>query len=420
MNQNNNQNNQNANKEKGTKQNTNKQTENNYESQTRTNVMNLEKLKIEYKIQLTAYKQAVSNYVNFLQNSSNKPCSSFSPDSTGISQPCYDAIWKNSGCTTTPPNADESWAKSQTLDALIYDSFLWATMTDSTHREGCYGKNSDSNNTKYNTSTSADYDINKKSYTQIKGRAFWGTGKATSENVSSVGTIEQCKALCAKTSNCTGATFNATANSQPMCWLRTGDGELMQAQDSDYAIIPEAKKYLSIIESINKKLLETNQQIQKLIKQSKPLYNTIQAKGQQQNDELIKNYAQLSIERKKIKNMLEKYQDLDNSEIEGNIKINQNYYTFILLLIISVCICILFYKFSGMFTIQQNSSSSYIQQGGELSQNTYIFVLIIIIGIILVNYFTNIKNTTTNIGNGISNMFSSFFGLFGNFFTPID
>ena len=401
-------------------QNTNKQTNNNYESQTRTNVMNLEKLKLEYKIQLTAYKQAVSNYINFLQKSSNQPCKSFSPDSTGISQGCYDAIWKNSGCTTTPPNANESWAKAQTLNGLIYDSFLWATMTDSTHREGCYGKNNDKNNTKYNTSTSADYDINKKSYTQVKGRAFWGTGKAGSQNVNTVSTIEQCKALCAKTANCTGATFNSTSQNQPMCWLRTGDGELMPALDSNYAIIPEAKKYLSIIESINKKLLETNQQIQNLVKQSKPLYNKIQDTRQKQNDELMKNYAQLSIERKKIKSMLEKYQDLDNSEIEGNIQINQNYYTFILLLIISICICILFYKFSGMFSIKQNSSSSYIQQGGELSQNTYIFVLLIIICIILVNYFTNIKNTTSNIGNGISNTFSSFFGLFGNFFTTID
>jgi hypothetical protein len=71
-----------------------------------------------------------------------------------------------------------------------------------------------------------------------------------------------------------------------------------------------------------------------------------------------------------------------------------------------------------MFTTAQtnSSSSSYIQQGGELPKSTYMFVLIIIISIILVNYFTDIKNTTTSVGNGISNGVSSVFGSFGNIF----
>ena len=40
----------------------------------------------------------------------------------------------------------------------------------------------------------------------------------------------------------------------------------------------------------------------------------------------------------------------------------------------------------------------------------------VIIAIILVNYFTDIKNTASGIGNGISNGFSSVFGSFGNLF----
>jgi hypothetical protein len=71
-----------------------------------------------------------------------------------------------------------------------------------------------------------------------------------------------------------------------------------------------------------------------------------------------------------------------------------------------------------MFTSAQSNTSSYsyIQQGGELPPSTYMVVLIIIIAIILVNYFTDIKNTASSVGNGISNGFSSVFGSFGNLF----
>jgi hypothetical protein len=400
-------------------QNTNNKLGNNNNSQTKINIMDLEKLKLEYKSQLTAYKQAVTDYIGFLKNNSN-PCSIYSSDSKGINQACYDKIWKHSGCTTTGfVNASSDLSKSKTLDELIYDSFLWATTTDAQHRDGCYGKD----NNKYNTSTVADYDINKKTYVEVKGQTFWGNGKADSQGVYKGGDVEQCKALCSKTANCTGATFSASANGEPMCWLRTGDGEIMPALDTDYAIVPEAKKYLSAIESINKKLLETNTKIQQIVKKTEPLYNSIKLKSEAQNDDLLKNYVQLTTERQKIQQMLESYQDLDKMENQGDLKINQKYYTFVLLSIIVLGIFILLYKISGLFNTESSSSnytSNYIQQGGELSQSTYLFVLVIIIFIILVNYFTNIKNTAISIKDGVNSIFSSFFSMIGSFFTIND
>ena len=352
MNKNNTQNSQNSqntsNKTNSTnKVNTSNKLPNNYVSQSKINIMDLEKLKLEYKSQLTAYKQAVTDYIAFLKN-----------------------------------------------------------------------------NTKYNTSTVADYDINKTPYVEVKGRSFWGSGKADSQDMYKGGNIEQCKALCSKTSNCTGATFSAGANGEPMCWLRTGDGEIMPALDTDYAIVPEAKKYLSAIESINKKLLETNTKIQEIVKKAEPLYNSIKLKSEAQNDDLLKNYVQLTAEREKIQKMLESYQDLDKMETQGDLKINQKYYTFVLLFIIAISIVILLYKSSGLFNSESSSSnytsSNYIQQGGELSQSTYLFVLMIIIFIILVNYFTNIKNTTIGIKDGFVGIFSSFFSMIGSFFTIND
>ena len=256
------------------------------------------------------------------------------------------------------------------------------------------------------------------SLTSIQGQTFWGTGQAGSQSVYTGGDLEQCKALCAKTSDCTGATFNPSGHEQPMCWLRTGEGDLAKGLDTDYAIVPEAKQYLMVIESINKKLLETNNKIKETTKKAEPEYNMLKQQNESQDNVLKQNYLNLNIERKKIKSLLDQYENLDKSETQGTLEIYQKYYTFILLSIIAIGIIILFYKFSGMFTTAESnsSSSSYIQQGGELPPSTYMFVLIIIIAIILVNYFTDIKNTTTSIGNGISNGFSSVFGSVGNLF----
>jgi hypothetical protein len=399
--------------------NTNNKQGNNYEMRTKSTVMNLEKLKLEYKSQLTAYKQAVANYINFLQKNSSQPCIKYSADSKGIDQKCYEDIWKKAGCTTTNAvNATTDWAKSQTLNGLIYDSFLWATMTDSTHRNGCYGSTKDTS--VYSTATKPDYNINKQSYAVIKGQTFWGSGEASKGSVYTSGTVEQCKAKCAENKNCTGATFNPSSNGKSMCWLRTGEGELMPGMNTDFAIVPEAKKYLLTIESINRKLLETNKKIQQNIAQGQPLYNSIKTKAISQNDELTQNYQQLVMEREKIEKMLSSYQDLDNLEINGNLKINQKYYTFILLSIVAICIIILLYKFSSIFSNSQNTTSNYVQQGGEINTAFNISGLIIIICIIFIFYFTTIKNTSIAIVGGIFGIFGSLFNMIGGIFSVND
>ena len=256
--------------------------------------------------------------------------------------------------------------------------------------------------------------------TSIKGQTFWGTGEAGTQSVYTGGDLEQCKALCAKTSNCTGATFNPSGHEQPMCWLRTGEGELMPGMNTDFAIVPEAKKYLLIIESINKKLLETNTKIQMFVKQGQPLYNSIKTKAISQNDELTQNYQQLVMEREKIEKMLLSYEDLDKRETNGNLKINQKYYTFILLTIVTLCIIILLYKFSSIFSNTQSSSSNYVQQGGQIDTAFNISGLIIIISIIFIFYFTTIKNTSAAVISSIFGIFGGFFNVIGGIFSVND
>ena len=106
-------------------------------------LIKVETLQKEYEVTLRQYQEAGKNYINLLQNNSSNvnsnPCNSYTADSKGISQNCYDKIWKDQGCNTKPQDVNSPYPKALTMDGLAYDSFLWATMTDNTHRQGCYG-----------------------------------------------------------------------------------------------------------------------------------------------------------------------------------------------------------------------------------------------------------------------------------------
>jgi hypothetical protein len=102
--------------------------------------LDLESLNSIYKNLLTKYKQSVLDYIDNLNAQSSTPCGKYTADSKGIDQKCYDEIWKKAGCKTTDHvKSDNVLSKKQTLNQLIYDSFLWATMRDDIKRKGCYG-----------------------------------------------------------------------------------------------------------------------------------------------------------------------------------------------------------------------------------------------------------------------------------------
>ena len=65
------------------------------------------------------------------------PCASFNGNSTNISQDCYNKIWIEAGCTPPGPTLGD-WAKAQTKDTMVFDSYAWSVMTDDGHRNGCY------------------------------------------------------------------------------------------------------------------------------------------------------------------------------------------------------------------------------------------------------------------------------------------
>lgn len=265
--------------------------------------------------------------------------------------------------------------QKQTLNGLIDDSFLWATTSDSEHRDGCYGSTTDT--TIYSTATEPNYNLNSEPLTSIKGTTFWGEKKLSEGEATS---LEQCKAMCSSDSSCSGATYNPD---KAYCWTRTGEGQINTSLSNDYAIIPENLKYLKVIQGLSEKLTNINSKILKEINKGKPIYSEQEIQIKQQTAVLNINYKKLMKEREKVEKTIKKYQDLNKSHNNGEIFINKNYTTYFFSIIIILIIVFLIIKFLPV------TPTNTIQQGGELKNNTYYLIFIIIFITFIIWY----KNT---------------------------
>lgn len=209
----------------------------------------------------------------------------------------------------------------------------------------------------------------------IKGVQYWGTGGISQNNAK---TINECKAACVAASGCTGAIYNATDYAQPMCWLRSGESNIRVGKENDYSIIKKEQYLLSIIQSINEKLTSINQQIMEITNAAQPVFETTAQESQYQKSTLINNYKQLTQDREKIAQLMNEYQALEEQQIQGDIKINQNYYSFLLLIALAIIIIFMLYNLSG--------STPSIQRGGNLSSNAYYYVFGIMLLIFCIIY----------------------------------
>lgn len=199
-------------------------------------------------------------------------------------------------------------------------------------------------------------------YVTVSGQQFLGGG-ALSQNNSA--TLNECMASCANNPKCSGATYNPTNYKQPMCFLRSGDGNLVKGLSSDTAIVPKGKQLLSVVQNINQQLNETNAKIQALAKQAQPTYKELNQKKDQENKELMKQYAQLTAERVKIDKMMDEYDTLDKTQSEGAIETNKNYYVYILLCIVAILIVYLFFKFMLSGSTSSTATASGFSGGGN-------------------------------------------------------
>jgi hypothetical protein len=263
--------------------------------------LDLESLNAEYRNKLIEYRQAVANYVNYLKQDVNTD-------------------------TNTNPNCDSWAARGECKKNPNYMLNLCAKACNVTKQQ---------------------------EMVHIKNATYWGTGPIGQNNSA---TVQECSASCARTTGCTGATFNATDFAKPMCWLRSGDTDITGGKDSEYAIVSKGKQLLMIVQKINMRLSDINQQIQMITNNNQETYDSQSPDRKTNMAELARQYIQLNEEREKINNTINDYQTLDQQQVEGDLTANKNYYSFVLLLILAIFTLFLLFKVGFSFTSQTTSS----------------------------------------------------------------
>ena len=97
---------------------------------------------------------------------------------------------------------------------------------------------------------------------------------------------------------------------------------------------------------ITSQLLSWLKSLTKKINIVEPIFDKTSQDATSKNQDLINNYKVLNEERENILNLLRQYETLESVDNENLVKINQNYYSFILLSILAIAIIFLLYKFS--------------------------------------------------------------------------
>ena len=252
------------------------------------------------------------------------------------------------------------------------------------------------NASNYNQASSPNYNINQQPMDSVKGSTYWG---ATSIAVNNSPTLQECQASCAKTPNCTGATFNATAHGQPMCWLRGGDGNIAGGLDTDYAIVSKGKQLLQNIQSINQRLTNINKQIQNKTDSGQSVYTEQTQLRHLKTSELISQFVSLTEERNKIDKLIGDYQTLDEKQTHGNLTINQNYYSFVLLLFLAIIIIVVLFYFGGSNSQTQGQVQGQEQpsiNGLNLTTN-YVVITAFLLALLIAGILIVLNKTGTTV-----------------------
>ncbi len=194
---------------------------------------------------------------------------------------------------------------------------------------------------------------NNKSFVDIKGQSYLGSG--TLQQIDNTN-LNNCKALCSSNKTCSGATFKSNS-----CILKTGDSNIISSSNDSYAIIPEGKKMLMVMEKLNNELMNLNKEITSKLNILEPyLEDNINKRNDNSND-LIESYNKLLNERENIIELLNDYKTLDNTQNENEIKVTQNYYLYIIYFILTIISIVFLFKISfSSETIRQNN----LQYGG--------------------------------------------------------
>jgi hypothetical protein len=220
-------------------------------------------------------------------------------------------------------------------------------------------------------------------YANFKGKTFSGSASLLD---SSANTMQSCQALCSATPNCSGATFNSTNSPNSTCQLSSGDGDIAMGKTGDYAFMLEGPGLLKMSQQLNSKLAVLNNQIFNLTTNSGgSVSNT---SGKNNAKKLMIQSHMLKKERDKLSQMAGESTGLDEAQEEGDLMINANYYSFMLLSILAIVfviglIVLLTPKATATATATASAPAP-VQSGGKLNKNVLFYVFF---GVAMVTLF---------------------------------
>lgn len=175
-------------------------------------------------------------------------------------------------------------------------------------------------------------------FTALKGRTWWGT-QGVAEGI--VDSQEQCEAMCAQSSVCTGATFNPVKR---YCWARGGDGRLTPGQDDDYALIPQQRAALTNMKGLNDKLISLNNEIMTIVQDQQP---QVEAQKQEQNNKYVKlsdSYQHLLEQKVAMEKQLQEYNSIEEDYENQNLYATQQNMAYSNWTIIAIAVVIITIK----------------------------------------------------------------------------
>ena len=146
-------------------------------------------------------------------------------------------------------------------------------------------------------------------YTQLKGRAFWGTAGVKEDAADSA---EACQDMCAAAETCTGATFNSNKR---YCWMRSGESAIVTGREADMALIPKSRELLLQLKFYNTKLIKINQKLAEYYSNLPPPTNEDGKSTADNHAMLIQYNAQLQSEQDML---LSEEQKLDTIHVSRN------------------------------------------------------------------------------------------------------
>jgi hypothetical protein len=110
----------------------------------------------------------------------------------------------------------------------------------------------------------------------------------------------------------------------------------------------QKQKQLKVLSALSDKLLEINAQILQMVKQGKPKLVEMQQEKEIQISSLSQNYSDLTTQRESLNKTIKENHKLSSAESQTEILITKNYWTYIMLMIVTIMVGVGIVMFSSL------------------------------------------------------------------------